>query len=92
MPGPEPGAVWIEEQEGSFVAMAECYFWTGNLGNRIERATVMLRRVKQGTWACRWCGDELPEYRRTDALYCTEGCRKRAARLRREQRNALQDV
>lgn len=86
MPGPEPGTVWIEEQEGGFVAMAECYFWTGNLGNRIKRAKAMLRRVKSGTWVCRWCGDELPDYLRVDAQYCSEGCRKLAARQRRNNR------
>ena len=88
MPGPEPGTVWIEECDGRLVAMMECYFWTGNVGNRAKRASTMLRRVKQGTWSCRWCGDDLPDFRRTDAQYCSEGCRKRAARERRNARLA----
>lgn len=88
MPGPEPGTVWIEEWDGRLHAMFQCYFWSGNTGNRAKRANAMLRRVKQGTWVCRWCGDELPDYLRVDAQSCSEGCRKRAARERRERRAA----
>ena len=37
-------------------------------------------------WACRQCCAPIPMYRRADARYCCEGCRKLAARRRRAER------
>lgn len=89
MPGPEPDTVWFEEFEGRLLATFEPYFWTGNVGNRKSRAVAMLKRILLHDWTCLWCGDDLPEWRRADACYCCEGCRKRAARQRRAQRKPV---
>jgi len=61
----------------------QSYFRTGNNGNRKARAVAILKRLAQGKWFCRWCGDDLPDHLRADAIYCRESCRKRAARSRR---------
>ena len=87
MPGPDPHALWIESNEPPYRVSFQAYLWTGNNGNRKARAIAILRRLHWGTWRCRWCGNELPDYLRTDALYCRESCRKRAARWRRKCRS-----
>lgn len=43
----------------------------------------MMRNLRRNGWCCEWCGGPVPEFRRADARYCREGCRKRAARARR---------
>jgi hypothetical protein len=88
MPGPNPKALWFEEWDGSLLATYECYYGTGNAGNRKARALAILNRIKRATWRCSWCADDLPVWRRADAMYCREGCRKKAARGRREWRGA----
>ncbi len=82
MPGPDPHAVWIESDEPPYSVCHQAYFWTGNNGNRKKRAMAMLQRLARRDWTCRWCGDSLPDWRRVDAQYCREGCRKKAARWR----------
>jgi hypothetical protein len=42
--------------------------------------------LRAKTWRCLWCRDDLQAWRRADAQYCCEGCRKRAARARRVSR------
>jgi predicted SprT family Zn-dependent metalloprotease len=86
MPGPDPNTVWFEEYEGRLLATYEPYLWSGNVGNRKARAVAILKRLVWHDWFCRWCGDDLPDWRRADARYCCEGCRKRAARQRRQNR------
>ncbi|AUQ53187.1 hypothetical protein PhaeoP92_00481 [Phaeobacter inhibens] len=86
MPGPTPGSVWIEVVDGRACATFERYLWSDNFMHRLQRATALTRRVSNGSWVCRWCGNELPDFRRTDALYCGESCRKKAARQRRRDR------
>lgn len=87
MPGPDPHALWIDDHGPSNVRVSwQAYFWTGNNGNRKKRAESILRRLALGTWQCRWCDEALPDYVRADAIYCCEGCRKRAARGRRRAR------
>ncbi len=83
MPGPDPHALWIDTEAERPSVLFQAYFWTGNNGNRRKRAIAILRRLQRSDWKCRWCGDPLPDWRRADALYCCEGCRKRAARVRR---------
>ena len=92
MPGPDPHSLWIEDnnENGATVSFL-AYIWTGNTWNRKARAVTISRRLKQGTWRCRWCGQELPAYLRADARYCREACRKRAARRRRELRLAASE-
>jgi hypothetical protein len=45
----------------------------------------MLRNLRRDGWTCQWCRDYIPSFRRVDARYCTEGCRKRAMRARYRQ-------
>lgn len=84
MPGPDPNSLWIEHDGERYIVNFESYFWTGNNGNRRARAFSMPRRLSKRTWRCLCCGDDLPEYVRSDAIYCRESCRKRAARSRRK--------
>jgi len=85
MAGPYPNTIWIESTaSGGYHAEFERYFWTGNAGNRFERVKAIGKRIMQGTWRCKWCGDDLSQDKRADAQFCREGCRKRAARHRRE--------
>lgn len=86
MPGPDPDALWIEEDAERPTVSYQAYLWTGNNGNRLKRAEAMVRRLALGTWVCRECGEALPDWRRVDARYCGESCRKRAARYRRRER------
>ena len=90
MPAPDPnGLTYDETTTGAPMVRAEIWgsrnrpFWEGNAKHRIARATAVLKRLKLDGWACRWCRDPIPMYRRADARYCCEGCRKRAARDRR---------
>lgn len=55
---------------------------------RMARAKRVLRNLAANGWACAWCGGPVPEFRRADARYCCEGCRKRGARGRRTARQA----
>lgn len=83
MPAPEPDTLWFEEYDGQVVANFQRYFWTGNVAHRKARAIAIMRRMRRGDWLCLWCGETLPDYKRADARYCCEGCRKSAARGRR---------
>lgn len=87
MPGPDPTAIWFDRSDGNVSASYETYFWTGNVGNRKKRVLAILKRMRRHDWRCRWCWDEMPVWRRADAMYCCEGCRKKAARLRRKDRS-----
>lgn len=87
MPGPDPDTIFIEAHEGGGYSVSFLrYLWTGAAGNRANRAKAILGRLSRRDWLCRTCGDDLPEWRRADALYCSEGCRKKAARQRRKAR------
>jgi hypothetical protein len=50
------------------------------------RAKRILRNLQWGGWLCQWCREPVPLWRRADARFCCEGCRKRAARQRRQAR------
>ena len=86
MPEPDPHGVRIEHyDDGSWTTICEA--WPE--GNRRHRIARMLRiaRLERGSgWRCSWCRGEMPLFRRTDARFCGEGCRKRAARERRWRR------
>ncbi|HVG48194.1 MAG TPA: hypothetical protein VM899_08695 [Rubellimicrobium sp.] len=83
MPAPDPNAVWIEEGwDGRLTATYEVFLIT-NRAARKARAVAMLRNVQRGGWLCCWCSEPVPHFRRTDARFCGESCRKKAARSRR---------
>jgi len=86
MAGPDPNTIWIERTTSGYHATYERYFWTGNEAHRRARVLAIGKRMVQGTWRCKWCGDDLPLDKRADTQFCREGCRKRAARLRKLQR------
>ena len=44
------------------------------------KAIAALRRLRCDGWTCPECGEPVPMFRRADADYCREACRKRAAR------------
>ena len=86
MPAPDPYSIWIEPVMGGSVLMYYRYFGTGKAGNRKKRVARLCERLSQGDWVCRWCSDPIAIWRRTDARYCRERCRKKAARSRKRNR------
>ncbi len=85
MAGPHPNTIWIERTAAGYRATYERYLCTGNEARRKARVMAIGKRMMQGTWRCKWCGDDLSQYKRADAQFCREGCRKRAARHRRAE-------
>ena len=93
MPAPDPfGLSYGETATGQPIVMAEIWgsrarpFFEGNPKHRKARAAAVLRRLRCDGWICRDCGEPVPMFRRADADYCREGCRKRAARRRQAER------
>lgn len=86
MPAPDPDAVWLEVNKYGRLAVSYYgAFWDRNSKSRKRRAVAMLKRAAKGNWICLWCGGELPYFKRVDARYCCEGCRKRRARWRKDK-------
>lgn len=86
MAAPDPFGISIEELPGGgWSVLACCFdpFDTGIRTHRIGRASRILMNLRRDRWSCWWCSEPVPEFRRGDARYCCEGCRKRAARQRR---------
>jgi len=90
MAGPEPNTIWIELTAMGYRASYQRYFLTNNEGNRKARILAIGKRIVQGTWRCKWCGDDLHLDKRADSQFCREGCRKRAARHRRRYAQHIQ--
>jgi hypothetical protein len=88
MPVPDPNGLDIEEHDdGSFTITAE--IWPhGNRRHRIARMKAVTRRLRCGGWRCRECKDRVPLYKRADAHFCSERCRKLAARRRHAARQS----
>lgn len=82
MPEPDPFGVEIEEREDGTVAATYHVWGCGNVRHRKARAVALIRNIKRDGWRCAWCDAPIPEFRRADARYCREGCRKAAARSR----------
>lgn len=89
MPGPDPfGLIYDETPDGRPLVRAEIWAdsrgpFPGNPRHRLARARAVLLNLYRGGWLCPWCGDPVPIWRRADAVYCCEGCRKRARRAAR---------
>tara|TARA_R110000751_G_scaffold64782_8_gene132910 strand:- start:6122 stop:6379 length:258 start_codon:yes stop_codon:yes gene_type:complete len=83
MPTPDPDGLSVEYfEDGRFTVSAEV--WPhGNRRHRIARMKGVLRNLSWGGWTCWECREPIPLFRRADARYCGESCRKRAARARR---------
>lgn len=87
MPEPNPHSVWIEREDGSTtLSYLRFNFFTGRIADHEPRAKKLAQRIIEGSWVCRWCSCELQHWRRSDAHYCSEHCRKKAARSRRRVR------
>lgn len=88
MPAPDPfGLSYDETPSGQPLVTAEVWpssgLFASNRRNRLKRLRAVYRLVRRDGWLCLWCKDPVPIYRRADACYCCEGCRKRAARARK---------
>ncbi|WP_162946755.1 hypothetical protein [Ruegeria sp. EL01] len=77
--------IWIEELDPPFVRMGHSV-WPWQTATRISRRAAALGRNYSRGWHCAYCGELMPEWKRIDAKYCKEGCRKMAARKRRERK------
>lgn len=88
MPGPDPDGIDLGYDYPRRLSVlvyrsdASILYGGGNMRHRIARAEAVLRRLRRG-WLCLWCRRPVPIYRRADACYCSQGCRKRAARARK---------
>lgn len=90
MPAPDPFGIWIEEHgNGGFTVNAERPLWSKQNASRMARARAVLRNLVRNGWTCRHCGGPVPAFRRADARFCCEGCRKRAARARKPRLSAF---
>ena len=87
MPAPDPHAIELGESEPGrmCVTFQPCYWGQGKT-HRKARAISILRNLYAGDWTCPQCRGPVPLYRRADAVFCSEGCRKRAARQRKTWR------
>jgi hypothetical protein len=86
MPEPDPFAIWLGDAEPGQISVTFERPWNGNLKARKARAVAILRNLQRGNWLCRECGTPVALTKRADAVFCSEGCRKRAARWRRQWR------
>lgn len=82
MPAPDPRGITIEPQGEGWALLMETFLLSGRT-QRKARARRILANLTRDGWTCHACGDLVPEYRRADARYCCEGCRKRHSRTRR---------
>lgn len=80
MPAPDPEGLEIQEYDSGRFRIT-CEVWRhGNRSNRIRRMLRIAENIKLGGWKCWHCSESIPLYKRADARYCREGCRKAAAR------------
>ena len=84
MPGPDPTAIWLaEDAHGRPIVRSEVGGYTTNRAARLRRARSILFNILQDDWLCHWCREPVPLFRRADARFCGESCRKKAKRSRR---------
>lgn len=86
MPAPDPWAISVEEKPNGWSVHYDTFMLSGRT-QRLARAKRILSNLRKNGWCCAWCGQPVPEFRRADALFCRESCRKRAARSRRAERS-----
>ncbi len=78
----ENATIWLEHYDPPHVRLTFTHFPWQNQTRIAQRASKMARNYSRG-WHCLYCGNLMPEWKRVDAKYCKEGCRKMAARKRR---------
>ena len=82
MPAPDPDDIQAWHQNGRWTVRGN--IWPdGNHKDRNTRMLAILRNLTWGGWRCAWCNAPVPLWRRADARYCCEACRKKSARDRR---------
>jgi RNA polymerase-binding transcription factor DksA len=86
IPGPERDGIEIEEFEGGAFRVYGEVWLNDNQRHRAARMRRIASNLRRNGWRCEACGDPVPTYRRADARYCGEWCRKKVARRRREAR------
>ena len=87
MPGPDPFGLDIEEHDNGGFGIT-CELWAhGHRAPRIGRMLAVARNIRRNGWMCAWCHEPIPLYRRADARFCREVCRKKSARARRRARS-----
>lgn len=86
MPAPDPDG--IEPGWDSPLSVMVYHWPCQSRKHRNARARRILQNLRRGGWCCLECGDPVPFMRRADAVYCREGCRKRAARARKAVKGA----
>ncbi len=87
MPAPDPHGLYIEEyDDGRTSIIAEVWYY-GNRRNRLARMSAVARKIKETGWRCPLCRRPVPLYSRADARFCSQGCRKKFARLHRKARS-----
>jgi hypothetical protein len=86
-PHPDPNGVCIRtDEDGSFSITAELW-WHGKR-HRLARVRAIAENIRRDGWRCLRCGTKVPPFKRADARYCLERCRKAEARTRRALRLA----
>ncbi len=81
MPEPDPDGIAPGENWPKGVLVQQ--WFCGNKRHRLARARRILENARWGEWSCRECREPVPMFRRADAVFCREACRKSAARRRK---------
>jgi hypothetical protein len=84
LPAPDPHGVSLGWGWPDVITLDVEQWGNGNKRTRKRRAIAILANLRHGGWCCRWCTEPVPLFRRADARFCSEGCRKRSARARRK--------
>lgn len=86
MGAPDPDGISIDLQDGRVVVQFQVWCESNPVA-REARAVRILRLIgiDGDNWQCRWCGNPIPVFKRADAHYCRETCRKANARARRRR-------
>ncbi len=82
----EETLIWIDDLDPPHVRLSWSYFVYQNSTRVKRKAAVLARLYARGLHFCDHCGDVIQPWRRIDARYCCEPCRKAAARQRRVER------
>ncbi len=83
MAGPDPDGMKLGDADPGSISVLVQTFMSGNRTARMARAKRILGNLCRGGWLCYSCREPVPLWRRADARFCGEGCRKAAARQRR---------
>lgn len=80
---PEPDPHGVEPGDSGPLSLYVYHFFCGNVRHRNARAQRILYNLRWGGWRCPECRGYVPMFRRADAIFCRESCRKKAARRRK---------